>query len=977
MKGGRISKSNDGQNMSADDCELRNIEEKSSHSSDEYENSKEPEMSLQSQHTDGIDESDDVEHDVKVCDTCGDAGREYLLATCSRCIDGAQHIYCMKKPVDQVPKGNWLCEECKLEDVKNTNRVSGKRRAEELASYSSFKKQALDVDRGKVKPINQVSSDSCFGDESAEGSCSPATRPQLQSLRGVFSKSSSFSFSNGRSKTKLVDEIVLQRQKSTREHTFHDTTTVKEISKPMSFRSTNSGSFGPSGSKVKMLSPKSPHLQDLRSPKSNKERTFKKTNSVKLLSSRGETNSISSGSNAEVKPVKGDGKIISGLKSTNRLVSLSAEAAVSLGQSNKQLPSSPTRVSSVSSVDQKSVDISSKVAISKESINLADGITTGNNVSGLKTSKDVKNRENKLKDAIEAALLKKPGIYRKNKVPDQPAADESTMNNEQLPSSPTRASSSVNYVDQKLVDVSSKVPISKESTNLANGITTDNNVSGLKTSKDVKNRDNKLKDAIEAALLKKPGIYRKNKVADQPAADELTMNNEQLPSSPTRVSSSVNFVDQKSVDISSKVSISKESTNLADGITTGNNVSGLKTSKDVKNGDNKLKDAIEAALLKKPGIYRKNEVPDQSVADESTINNNNNEPHLRNTGTLTSADTSSSDWHPKQSNGNSSEQSIIILPSEVKPLTAGHDDVALSSYLKHTPIPDHECIWQGSFEINRSGKTAEFWDGLQAHLSSCASPRIYETVNKLPHKILLNGVSRVSAWPTQFENNGVKENNIGIYFFAKDIESYEKSYQVLLEDMMRGDLALIGSINGVELLIFPSNRLPEKSNRWNMLFFLWGVFRGKKTNLSRQIPNDQQKNCFVSSISTDKISLAENGGPFGAVEKDKHVDLESKVNSNMQNSSHEKGVDSISRPIDNVNVVPVNGKEIISEREPIKRPFIDLDVNATSQTDTWHDASGQQEGNFSKKKKSDNGERPYEKPVFPLDLNEDISCAVG
>ncbi|XP_076946175.1 protein PARALOG OF AIPP2-like [Bidens hawaiensis] len=455
------------------------------------------------------------------------------------------------------------------------------------------------------------------------------------------------------------------------------------------------------------------------------------------------------------------------------------------------------------------------------------------------------------------------------------------------------------------------------------------------------------------------------------------MNNEQLPSSPTRVSSSVNFVDQKPVDISSRVSISKESTNLADGITTGNNVSGLKTSKDLKNGDNKLKDAIEAALLKKPGICRKNKVPDQPVADESTINNNNNnnEPNLRNTGTLTSADASSSGWHPKQSNGNSSEQSII-LPSEVKPLTAGHDDVALSSYLKHAPIPDHECIWQGSFEINRSGKTAEFWDGLQAHLSSCASSRVYETVNKLPHKILLNGVSRVSAWPTQFENNGVKENNIGIYFFARDIDSYEKSYQVLLEDMMRGDLALIGSINGVELLIFPSNRLPEKANRWNMLFFLWGVLRGKKMNSSHQIPNYQEKNCFVSSVSTDKISLAENGGSFGAVEKDKHVDLESKVNPNLQNSSHEKGVDSVSRPADNVNVVPVNSDERISESEPIKRPFIDLDVNATSQTDTWHDASGQQEGNFSKKK-SDNGERPNKKLVFPLDLNEDISCAVG
>lgn len=40
---------------------------------------------------DDSDESDVVEHDVKVCDICGDAGREDLLAICCRCIDGAEH----------------------------------------------------------------------------------------------------------------------------------------------------------------------------------------------------------------------------------------------------------------------------------------------------------------------------------------------------------------------------------------------------------------------------------------------------------------------------------------------------------------------------------------------------------------------------------------------------------------------------------------------------------------------------------------------------------------------------------------------------------------------------------------------------------------------------------------------------------------------------------------------------------------------
>ncbi|XP_076940953.1 ASI1-immunoprecipitated protein 2-like [Bidens hawaiensis] len=1023
-KASHIKKVNDGANMS-DDADnanrLRNIEEKSSLRSDGCENNnkvnvdkqkekvgpnddgdnmheehlKEEETS-QSHHTDGSDESDVVEHDVKVCDICGDAGREDLLAVCSKCLDGAEHTYCMKVMIDKVPEGDWLCEECELEETKIKNqhknrkdvekdqssdsaavKVSGKRRAEELESSSSFKKQALeitgptkDVDRGKVKSSHQFSSDSRFDNESAEGSRSLVKRPQLQSLRGGFSKSSSFSFPNAKSKTKLVDEVVLQRQKSTKERASHDSIAGKEMSKSMSFRSTNLGRFGPNGSKVKMLSPNSAHVQDHSNLINKKERTFERTNSVKLntsnsaltpkgdrlSSSRGETNSGSVGPNSEVKLSKGDGKITSGLKPKDRSVSLGAEASVSQGHVDKQLPSSPTKVGNASS------------------------------------------------------------------------------------------SGNINSVEHKATENSSKVT-SKEPTNLADG--------------------------IKENTMGTSGVFYQN---------------------------------------------NKQTGQVLQG-SSGNNASAVKISKDVKNGENKLKDAIEAALLKKPGIYRKSKVADQP--DESSVPTVNNDaaivdrvPHSRSAVSLTSAEVPSTDWHGqisrtysvdhlKQSNGNSH-----------KPLTTGlsnHDDVALSSLLKNSAIPDHECIWQGGFEINRSGRAAEFWDGLQAHLSMCASPRVVEAVNSFPHKILLNGVSRLSAWPTQFENSGVKEENIAIYFFAKDLESYEKSYLVLLDDMIKGDLALIGSINGVELLIFPSNQLPEKSNRWNMLFYLWGVFRGKKKKPSNRISNNPEKGCVpqpISSIPTDKVSIAENASLTESIEKDKHVDSESKVNSKSQDSSHEKAVDSVSvvpaskkemisethvqnepkkhpfidlsddvdlngtsqipnnpgescapqpvplvltdkmplaenasligsvekdkhvdpeakvnsklqnasheKAVDSVSVVPASSKEVISEihvqNEPKKCPFIDLsddvDLNGTSQTNTWHDVSGRtvkEEGNSNKKLKSDlygqnsnldiekadagnksNGERYFfpvekktpKKPVFELDLNEDITCLV-
>lgn len=58
--------------------------------------------------------------DVIVCDICGDVGYQHLLAICSRCKDGAEHTYCMQNIIDQVPKHDWLCEECIFSVVMHT-----------------------------------------------------------------------------------------------------------------------------------------------------------------------------------------------------------------------------------------------------------------------------------------------------------------------------------------------------------------------------------------------------------------------------------------------------------------------------------------------------------------------------------------------------------------------------------------------------------------------------------------------------------------------------------------------------------------------------------------------------------------------------------------------------------------------------------------------------------------------------------------
>ncbi|XVF51976.1 hypothetical protein PTKIN_Ptkin04bG0227700 [Pterospermum kingtungense] len=141
-------------------------------------------------------------------------------------------------------------------------------------------------------------------------------------------------------------------------------------------------------------------------------------------------------------------------------------------------------------------------------------------------------------------------------------------------------------------------------------------------------------------------------------------------------------------------------------------------------------------------------------------------------------------------------------------------------------------IWQGKFEIQRSWGLPCTCDRMQAHLSTYASSKVHEVVHKLPQKLLLEEVPRLSMWPTQFMKSHPTEDDITLYFFAKDADSYERSYKNLLDRMIKNDLSLKQNFGEVELLIFSSNLLPEKSQRWNKLQFLWGVFRGKRVHCS-------------------------------------------------------------------------------------------------------------------------------------------------
>lgn len=71
--------------------------------------------------------------------------------------------------------------------------------------------------------------------------------------------------------------------------------------------------------------------------------------------------------------------------------------------------------------------------------------------------------------------------------------------------------------------------------------------------------------------------------------------------------------------------------------------------------------------------------------------------------------------------------------------------------------------------MQRSVKLPSSCNGIQAHLSTYASPKVLEVVLKLPQKIILEEVPRLSIWPTQFSANLATEDNLALYFFAKDL----------------------------------------------------------------------------------------------------------------------------------------------------------------------------------------------------------------
>ncbi|XP_028752367.1 uncharacterized protein LOC114712078 isoform X2 [Neltuma alba] len=716
---------------------------------------------------DESDESDVVEHDVKVCDICGDAGREDLLAICSRCSDGAEHTYCMREMLKKVPEGDWQCEECKFAEtynqrldveerkiskVSSTSQHSGKRLTENIEPTPLTKRQALEsssgspkssspkrivalsqesslksLDKGKVKTDNQMPIRNHSGSDNTETACSPSAGPRGLLRKGMLLKSNSFNVLNSKPRVKPVDDVVPQKLKGPGENTSKNMETpARMIGKSVSFKSMHLGRSSTTASKVKLLSSKSVPAQDLKGTRLAKDSSaFDK----KSLSRVDRPVVCSTTATSVVSTPKGDQKN-STISETIKSSSVSNNRDLKVNQDGKL----STLSKSISNVGRKGVE---------------PQVCSGRiYTSGDESVQDVQPRLRETANPVEKSRDTSSDCVKTDAIATSKGCCQKCKE-----SGHTTECCTIGKI--------------QESGNEVSVATTSSYIEEMHKSDNVK-------AALQAALLRMPEIYKKKEVANQ--MDELGAD----------LKCEATTQDQVLVSCTPKYSTSGE---------------------EIHDGQDTIESSAAASL--------------KCISDEKQLNLNQN-------------DSCSQLGNPGVVGSSIGKNAVRDFPSQ---------PLAISCVLSKMAVPEYECIWKGIFELHRSRKPPDLCPGLQAHLSAFASTKVLEVVNKLPSKISLCEVPRLSTWPSQFHQGGAKENNIALYFFAQDVESHEKHYGVLLDHMMRNDLALKGIFDGVELLIFPSNQLPEKSQRWNMLFFLWGVFRGRRINHS----DSAEKTCIPAS----------------------------------------------------------------------------------------------------------------------------------
>uniref|UniRef100_A0A0E0BHW5 PHD-type domain-containing protein n=1 Tax=Oryza glumipatula TaxID=40148 RepID=A0A0E0BHW5_9ORYZ len=646
-----------------------------------------------------VDSSSEESEDVKICDICGDVGEEKKLAICSRCNDGAEHIYCMRVMMPEVPEGDWFCEECRTEmQIEKEKSILEK---------SQVKVSTISVG-SKVKAANVSNKD--------------------------------LNVSNTSSKSTKED--------------------AEEGIVPSGCTSTGKEEDGRSC------------IGGSEAANKNEEQT-------------------SSGRNDDFNL-----KILDGerhMQSHNNDVPFTSVAHDISNMAVKNKSSIKSEVKSSEEVeDVKVCDICGDIGAEEK---LAVCSRCNDGAEHIYCMRVMMQEVPKAKWLCETCHSEVESEKRKNKIEtselkvggskgpmNKPSSSENGVDAENVGSNMSNRGNEMNSVNKRkdgdagITSLVRQNPVSRESSFKLDG--------------------KKGKDPAGHVSTLLTSNYPKNQMA--PLRGQLSkstsFNNSKVP----KVKQLLNEVPQKPKTFKDSLSTPMR-----------------------KEGPMGI--LAKSASFKKPKCFEP-----VNKAKPSTVMNPLVSENARNdilTSILGSRSLTGSVTVPVHSKAQSSAQHLNkgnrMADSNILGTSGGEGHCGIK---KPPHTKGHANI--GGFELSRTVRSPVLCEGLQAHLSCFASPKVLEVAKKFPSNVQLEELPRQNLWPPQFHDNGPTIDSIALFFFARDTESYEIHYRKLVENMLMDDLALRGNIETAELLIFASNTLPNNFQRWNMFHFLWGVFRG-------------------------------------------------------------------------------------------------------------------------------------------------------
>ncbi|KAL6906353.1 hypothetical protein ACP4OV_003954 [Aristida adscensionis] len=762
--------------------------------------------------------------DVNVCDICGDVGKEYLLATCTRCLEGAEHTYCMRVKLDKVPEGEWLCEECQLQEdeskkarktvVAMANISEGKNQTSE--SRSNLKALHVVVPNLDAPQITCATPTADQNDAKNQKWHLASTDPQVRqakvttpAVERLDLKNKNLSSMANRKKLQRVTSDLearphangsptsgsLNKNKSSEGLIKHKKLRVStDMESPLSSEGLQGPPMTFKRQAENTLSPK-PRL--IKTGSFRKQDVFSRENSFKK-SNKGSLHSPDNASVSTTQAVRSS-QTLSRSYSLGSMVNAKTPVPSPRGPLSKQLSFNSSN--NGPKVKQLAEGVASKLRPMKHAArdHRDKGPIKKLMKSGSFKSEDLVCKDassSKQKQSVQWCQDERPGISKpvkeKKLIEKKPSFSFRKPN---IPISP-RLDNSVKPEERKIgQEISRNVPSILKSSKIPGHVEKKQNPDLTKS------------DKQDVAVHRKPiGVASGKDTYTAKTSD---------PPVPSQCFKKDSLDDGQDED--SFVSVKNGNKEIAP-----ESPVVLPTTCAAMACESDLRDTVARACTQEDSTSK------VICCQQKPLENTKNSSCK-----IVEASRASKDILPESPCG--SQMVDNTCPSDNRldtPDLKQKDFVDQSSTLENLSrdlvIPEQLYIWQGSFEVSRQRNSHEMFHGIQAYLSTCASSKVLELVKQLPDKIQLTEVPRHYSWPLQFKEINPTKDNIALFFFAKDVESYEGAYGKLLESMLLGDLSLTANIGGTELLIFPSDKLPEGDQRWNGLLYFWGIFCARK-----------------------------------------------------------------------------------------------------------------------------------------------------